>query len=141
MQLGLALGVVALSLRIIGVKRTHKLLWRQARPIAGLRADDRMALAFARWIDAVANRMPIRPRCLTRSMLLAALLRRRGIDVDVVVGVALDGGFAAHAWIEREGTPLNDGPDVAERYRAIWRVPAFAPGELLKNSYNGTSRG
>ena len=55
--------------------------------------------------------------CLTRSLLLRWLLHRRGAQTDLRIGVKLDQGrLDAHAWVEAGGIPLNDSPDVAERF-------------------------
>ena len=44
--------------------------------------------------------------CLAQSLALAWMLRRRGVPAAVRLGVATDDGFAAHAWVEIDGTPL-----------------------------------
>lgn len=68
-------------------------------------------------VDAAARYSPVIPTCLVRSLVLQALLRRGGIASDLRIGVRLDEGrLDAHAWIEAGGVPLNDAPDVAERY-------------------------
>lgn len=45
-------------------------------------------------------------RCLTRSLVLTQLLARRGIDAKIVIGVNVEPGFAAHAWVECAGQPV-----------------------------------
>ena len=44
-------------------------------------------------------------RCLTTSLVLTALLARRGIPATLVIGVRSH-PFAAHAWVEHRGRPL-----------------------------------
>jgi hypothetical protein len=45
------------------------------------------------------------------------LLRRKGIDADLVIGAASsEGSLAAHAWVEVDGVPVNDSPDVSDRF-------------------------
>ena len=46
------------------------------------------------------------------------LLRRRGIDAELVIGAAAPhaGELPAHAWVEAAGEPLNEAPDVRERF-------------------------
>ena len=79
------------------------------------------AFQLARIVNAVAAVLPIHARCLVRSVYLCQLLRRRGIHCRLVVGVQHDvkGQFAAHAWVEREGTPINDASDIAERFTPL----------------------
>jgi hypothetical protein len=60
-------------------------------------------------LGAAVNRMldvlPRDPRCLTTSLVLTALLARRGVASTLVIGVRPD-PFAAHAWVEYRGRPL-----------------------------------
>ena len=56
-------------------------------------------------VTRVLGGLPRDPRCLTSSLVLTALLARRGIPATLVIGVRLD-PFAAHAWVEHEGRPL-----------------------------------
>ena len=58
--------------------------------------------------------------------LFARLLRGGGsIDPDDLAGTTVDGesrnhpGLDAHAWVEREGRPVGEGADVAERFAAL----------------------
>lgn len=122
LRIAAALAAIALLLRTRGVAQTVELLWR----FAGRRslpppADDPAALAaaIARRIAAVADRMPLRPQCLVRTLLLAALLRRYGVAAELRIGVA-GPEFSAHAWLEVDGAPIREEPDVGIRYRPIW---------------------
>jgi len=68
---------------------------------------------------AVACRLhPLRSSCLPRTIVLWSLLRRRGIEADVRIGVRCDteGAVKAHAWLEWNGDVLNDAGDVARQY-------------------------
>jgi hypothetical protein len=66
----------------------------------------------------VARRRLIGARCLPRSLTLWFLLRRRGVDAQLVVGAApeLDRRAPGHAWVEVDGVALSEAPDVRERY-------------------------
>ena len=64
----------------------------------------RLGNAVTRTLDL----LPINSSCLTRSVVLAHLLSRRGIESSLVIAVNNDGGsFAAHAWVEHCGMPLS----------------------------------
>jgi hypothetical protein len=52
--------------------------------------------------------LPTDKRCLMRSLVLLAVLARRGARTTLVIGVRSDPDFGAHAWIEHDGTPLLD---------------------------------
>lgn len=100
-----------LALRLFGLSRT---LARQRR--APMRAGTAMPRA-ARWIGVAARYCPGGASCLVRSLALAGLLRRHGIAAELRLGVARTApGLEAHAWVELDGRPVNDAPDVAARY-------------------------
>ena len=71
---------------------------------AGARAAE-----VARWVDAAYRRSPFASSCLTRSLVLDRVLRARRLPSRLRIGVSKPGGaFAAHAWVECAGAPLND---------------------------------
>lgn len=114
----LLLPTVAVLLRARGMARTSAWLERLARRAA----RDPGALAppeIARLVDAAASILG--SRCLPRSLVLWHLLRHRGIPAVIRLGVCkpAGGALAAHAWVEHDGLPLNDGADVFERYTAL----------------------
>lgn len=116
-------------MRVAGVGAARGLLLRLAYTLptdAAVRPEQ--ALRAGRWmgtrVAAVAERMPGRPRCLVRSLVLWSVLRRRGIPAELRLGVARAGGFAAHAWVEVDGTAVNDAPDVAARYAPFAQAAA-----------------
>jgi Transglutaminase-like superfamily len=61
-------------------------------------------LGFA--VTRVLRLMPGDRRCLSRSLVLTAMLARRGIESSIVIGVRPGPGFGAHAWVEHGGRPL-----------------------------------
>jgi hypothetical protein len=52
--------------------------------------------------------LPTDSRCLMRSLVLTALLARRGIEPRLVVGVRPGETLLAHAWVEHGGQALLD---------------------------------
>jgi len=66
--------------------------------------------------------LPTDSRCLIRSLVLLALLERRGAGATLVVGVRTEPQFAAHAWVECQGEallPMTDGDDRFERLTTL----------------------
>ncbi|HWF50478.1 MAG TPA: lasso peptide biosynthesis B2 protein [Solirubrobacteraceae bacterium] len=62
---------------------------------------------LARATQRVLAVMPTDARCLNQSLVLSALLARRGIASRVVVAVASPArSFTAHAWVEVDGRAL-----------------------------------
>lgn len=90
---------------------------------AGKQAE---ALTTAALVNRAA-RFPRWPRaCLARSLLLIWLLRGRGIDAELRIGVRmLDGQLDAHAWVTRMGVPINDKTDIGEDFADVGELPAW----------------
>ncbi|WP_286194739.1 lasso peptide biosynthesis B2 protein [Synechococcus sp. CCY 0621] len=75
------------------------------------------AVRMGQLVNRVAHYVLPPDNCLSRSLCLQWLLRRRGIPADLRLGVQLDAGqLQAHAWVEVAGHPVNDAQDVAERF-------------------------
>jgi hypothetical protein len=114
----------AIGLRVFGLHR-----WRAALPLGAagrLPMDGLPTPAIARLVNLAARRSPLHASCLTRSVLLEYMLARRRIPADLKIGVRLAGGrLDAHAWVETGGVPINDEPDIAERY-----PPLIAQGTI-----------
>jgi hypothetical protein len=64
------------------------------------------AARYAGAVVGVLRLLPADSRCLVRALVLLAVLARRGVRSELVIGVAPGPSFAAHAWIEHRGLPL-----------------------------------
>jgi len=101
-----------LALSLFGLPRT--LAWHRRTSRAATVATPRAA----RWIGVAARYCPGGASCLVRSLALVGLMRRRGFAAELRVGVGKTSPrLEAHAWVELDGVPVNDAPDVAARYR------------------------
>jgi hypothetical protein len=123
------LPAVQLSLRFRGFKRTASALAAHSARRA-VPAEPREARATAEAVALVAGRPAIGARCLGRSLVLWFLLRRRGIDAELVIGADMPRGgeLPAHAWVEVAGEPVNDAPNVRERFGGFdLKLPRLAP--------------
>ena len=114
--------VVKVRLRQKGFGATLEALSRGAQAPVDEALTQEEAVAIGRdtaeAVGLVAHRPVIGDRCLGRSLVTWSLLRRRGIDSALVMGAAPPAGEAleAHAWVEVAGVPVNDRPDVRERF-------------------------
>ena len=112
------LPMVTALLRVRGMAHTTVFLGR----LGGRAEHDHGTLApreVARLVNAAAS--VLRAHCLSRSLVLSHLLRNRGILTEIRLGVSKlsEEGLSAHAWVELNGLPINDGVDVSERYAAL----------------------
>ena len=59
-------------------------------------------------VEAAGQHFPAVGTCLTQALAAYVLLRRRGCETNLRIGVSRDptGKFAAHAWLEQEGAIL-----------------------------------
>ena len=118
-----------LGLRVMGLPRFQAWLLKAPLQSTGsMTLSDMQALGEA--VNIAARHTPFPATCLTRSLLLGWLLRRRGIQSDLRIGVRLvQGALDAHAWVECGGIPVNDKPDVASDFASFGDlVPAAAFG-------------
>jgi Transglutaminase-like superfamily len=61
---------------------------------------------LARAVRRTLRLLPSDTRCLSQSLVLTALLARRGVPSTLVIGVSPGESFGAHAWVEHRGVPL-----------------------------------
>jgi len=57
--------------------------------------------------------------CVAESLVLEAALRRFGLEPALRIGLDPASPNKAHAWVELDGRPLNDKPDVESRWAAF----------------------
>jgi hypothetical protein len=123
--LAVSLPAVELSLRRFGARRTSAWLQRWLAPHvarAPSSADLEAADALARLASIAGRHGPVAARCLSQALLVQALLRHRGLDACVRVGVRKqEGQLDAHAWVELGGRALAHAePSHAPFREALW---------------------
>lgn len=116
---GLVIALVKLALKTLGFAPT--LRWIELHtgsrprndtlPIESLRAiEHKVAIAGALF--------PGRALCLEQSLTLYHYLRRAGLDATFRVGIQAH-PFAAHAWVEYRGIPVNDVAEHVNRFQRL----------------------
>lgn len=119
-----------LAFRLIGVPRTQALLRRWARPAKGNTPSpsDRQSLVRrARRAQRIIKRASgIGGNCLVRSLTLWTILSRRGVPTELRVGFRKrDGRIDGHAWLEHDGSPINETLDETLTYVAYDQPATF----------------
>jgi hypothetical protein len=124
---------IAVAFRMVGVPQTQAWLrrwsgvWLKSAPhrISGEQIPA-FILSARRAQNRVKRATGLGGMCLARSLTLWTLLRRRGIETDLRVGYRKgDGKIEGHAWLEYEGTPVNDKPEVTGTYTVTAGAFAF----------------
>jgi hypothetical protein len=113
------LPIFRLGLRLAGLQRFQA--WLDRFPVAGRPSLSKVeAAAVGLAVNRAANHVLGTGSCLTRSLLLRWLLRFYGTPSDLRVGVRVNQGkFAAHAWVEMDGIPVNDQPEAVADFVAF----------------------
>lgn len=105
-----------LGLRVLGLQRMQRWLQRGKPPVASNLSFEEIA-RIAALVNMAASQAWMPATCLTRSLLLGWMLRRRGVASQLRIGVRINQGILdAHAWVEYAGTPVNDRKDVGEQF-------------------------
>ena len=113
----LLLPLVDIGLRLFSWQRCHRWAerWAKRSQAAGRSLPPPHRIAWL--VERAAQHCPWPATCLRRSLLLWAFLLRSGVASELRLGFRNPGGqFEAHAWVECNGVPLNDAPDVRTRY-------------------------
>ena len=130
------LPLMAFVLKLMGFRRVQNILLRfgARKPrnrIGGAPASTVEAQNIEKLVSAAVNEGIYRANCLERSLTLWWLLRREGISSQLKIGVrkAKD-KLEAHAWIEVNGSVLNDDPAVQANYSPFTQDIASLHAEL-----------
>jgi Transglutaminase-like superfamily len=88
--------------------------WRVADRVSDLDAIERVCKA----VNYACIWYPKQARCLQRAFVITYLLRRKGVQGQMVMG-AQKLPFKAHAWVEVDGRAVNERSNVQATY-SIW---------------------
>jgi hypothetical protein len=105
------------GLRVLGFARVLRI----ARWCAGQRQVpfDRQLIDRTLHSVIVATAFyPGRSKCLEQAVATFILLRRRGAPVNIRLGVQ-PYPFIAHAWLELNGQPITESPEVIARFALL----------------------
>jgi hypothetical protein len=121
--------LLPLSFRFIGVQKTQARLrkWteRYSRKPTGTDADTVISSAL-RAQRAVKRMTGLEGSCLVRSLSLWTMLLRRGVHTDLRIGMRRSSNtMEGHAWLEVEGSPVNEKPAVVGTYTVFEEPLSF----------------
>jgi hypothetical protein len=112
----LALSLLSvIALRLVGFESWRRMLWvssdRSGPAETALPyCDVSVAQHYAAVVDMVTRNIPWGVvTCLSRSLTLCWLLRRIGVETELLIGVRKDGErLLAHAWVVCQGVVIGD---------------------------------
>lgn len=120
--------VVALVLPRIGIERAWQLARARTPRYRVAESPDRFR-ALAHRVASASALCPLRSECVEQSLFILWWMRRQRMFSELCFG-AVPYPFAAHAWVESAGVPVNDAPEQIARYRRLrgeWEPPALGP--------------
>jgi Transglutaminase-like superfamily len=123
------LAPIQVMLKTRGLKYTATFLAARSDRPRGI-ADHATAVSMGDAVMLVAGRKVVGALCLGRSLMLWFLLRRRGMDAELVLGTKapIDATWQAHAWVELDSKPVNDAADVRDQYGSFGlELPRLRP--------------
>jgi hypothetical protein len=127
------LPLVALSLRWRGFRATQAALERflpKANPEPDAALANKDAAVTAHMVNAADRHGLVHPSCLAKSLTLWWLLARQGIPSRLRIGIRKEKErFEAHAWVERDGTALNEPDEHHHHYAAFDESLSVLPPE------------
>jgi Transglutaminase-like superfamily len=109
------------GLRLVGFLRWNSLLSKAVPRGTPLRPVSPELVAesseVARMVAAASRNGVFHGKCLERSIVLWFLLLRKRVPAELRIGVRhTANGLEAHAWVEVQGTVVNDTEDVVHDY-------------------------
>jgi transglutaminase superfamily protein len=124
LKCGLLIFAVKVAFKIRGYGWTTRWIRRRAELVSRVTPFNPQAVGATEQAVAMAAALyPGRALCLEQSLVLYYLLRRQGMPVRLAIGVQAR-PFAAHAWVEHCGEPLND---IKEHTEWFARLPDVQP--------------
>lgn len=115
------LGLVAADvvMKLAGFKALHRVVTRW--PVsAKADGDHTVASVICASVDRAAAYYFKHARCLQRSAVTTCLLRRRGVPAWMIIGCRKM-PFHGHAWVEVDGSVINDTQQVQKFYSELDR--------------------
>jgi len=89
------------------------------REASGRSSDRPASVNEVVWANKIAAAfLPGRYRCLERSLVLYSTLITLGYVPTLRIGATVH-GFRAHAWVEIDGQPINDVPDLVREFKTF----------------------
>ena len=109
-----------LILKFYGFKKSFDSISNKYKLINNEKTNYSEIQKLSKLISGTANVLPIKLSCLQKSFSLWMMLRKVGIDSDLMIGINnITKDFSAHAWVELEGNVLNDKPDISNDFTVI----------------------
>jgi transglutaminase superfamily protein len=114
--------IVEFGLRLLALKTLLAVLDGRRRSRAkGIEAPPPSPDRASYCVELASRVYPFEATCLKKALVLFALLKRRGVEVRLVIGATkTDRKLDAHAWLEHQGRVIIGGP--SEEYAPLFTL-------------------
>ena len=114
------LPLTALGLNLFGLKRTQQFM-KYVTPSTPKTSQGKQEVQdcrmIARMVAVAANHSLYQACCLKKSLVLWWLLKRKGIEANLHIGVQKEGErLSAHSWVEINGNVLTDDENTIQDF-------------------------
>jgi hypothetical protein len=100
---------VEIAIRVMPFSRVLERVTRASSSVADEAAVANEYRRLLKFVTVAYDALPLPATCLRRSLVLHALLERRGVSSRLRFGVAKRGpAFTAHAWVECDGVARDE---------------------------------
>jgi hypothetical protein len=120
---------IEVMLKLVGFQRVIGILSRISNCQSNLprRSPEIISSIITRYtkhVEQASKMKGVSGRCLSKSITLNYLLKRKGIQTSINFGHNLDPdlGFKAHAWLEYKGLVINDVASIGTQYKPFNHV-------------------
>src|SRR5690349_5183001 len=96
--------------KLRGFRALHELVLKTPVRPAATTPDSAAIAATVQAMETASRRYPKRAQCLQRSTVVTGMLRKQGIEAELVIGCHL-APLRAHAWVEVSGDVVSDALD------------------------------
>ena len=132
--MSLMLPIIAAAVRCLGFRRAFSIIGRLTKQpdIDTIPQPDVFIARVRKNTRYMKLKGLYHGNCLSRSLMMWLLLRRKGVCCDLVVGSRFrDGEFQAHAWVEHNSQALNASRRVRQRYAVFEH--SFVPDQKTQS--------
>jgi hypothetical protein len=119
--IGIHFGII-ITFRVLGLPRTQRMLrvWAEIFRKKSVIEPRIRVTRIRRAFNFAQSRLLLRGTCLTRSLTLWAVLLQYQIETEICIGMRKAGErIEGHAWLEYEGTSINEAPGVVATYTRL----------------------
>lgn len=124
---------IELSLYLFGLRKTIKILkfFTKQNNKPDITGDAVFLDNLVTIFNQIKEHKLLKGKCLSQSLAMQFILKRKAIETNLIIGGNIKGGgLFGHAWLEKDGTIINDHPFVVAQYQVFINGDVFSNFQL-----------